>query len=56
VNLQWMQELRQGELVTVMGRRVPVARTAYPQVRTAYTQFLFEEAEELAQDRGELEC
>ena len=57
VNLQWVQELRQGQLVTVTGRRVPVARTAYPQVRTAYTQFLFEEAEELAQDRGgELEC
>ena len=57
VNLQWVQELRQGELMTVTGRRVPVARTAYPQVRTAYTQFLFEEAEELGQYRGgELEC
>lgn len=57
VNLRWIQELRQGELVTVTGRRVPVARMAYPQVRTAYTKFLFEEAEELAQDRGgELEC
>ena len=32
--------------------RVPVSRTAYPQVRTAYTQFLFKEAEELAQDAG----
>lgn len=57
INLQWVQELRPGELVTVTGRRVPVARTAYPQVRTAYTQFLFEEVEELAQNRGgELEC
>jgi len=57
INLQWVQELLQGELVTVTGRRVPVARTAYPQVRTAYTKFLFEEAEELAQDRGgEPEC
>ena len=57
MNLQCVQELRQGELVTVTGRRLPVARTAYPQVRTAYTQFLFEEAEELGQNRGgELEC
>lgn len=52
VNLQWVQELRQGELVTVTGRRIPVSRSAYPQVRTAYTQFLFSEAVELAQDRG----
>ncbi len=51
VNLQWVQELRQGELVTASGWRVPVSRAAYPQVRTAYTQFLFCEAEELAQDR-----
>lgn len=57
INLQWVKELRQGELLTAGGRRVPVSRTAYPQVRTAYTQFLFEEAEELAQDRGgEPEC
>ena len=57
VNLQWVQELRQGELVTASGRRVPVSRAAYPQVRTAYTQFLFSEAEELAQDRGgEFRC
>ena len=48
VNLQWVQELRQGELVTASGRRVPVSRAAYTQVRTAYTQFLFSEAEELA--------
>lgn len=52
VNLQWIQELRQGELLTMTGRRVPVARTAYPQVRTAYTQFLFKEVEEMVQDRG----
>lgn len=51
-NLQWVQELRQGELITVSGRRVPVSRTAYPQARTAYTQFLFSEAEELEPDRG----
>lgn len=51
VNLQWVQELRQGELVTASGRRVPVSRATYPQVRTDYTQFLFFEAEELAQDR-----
>lgn len=52
VNLQWVQELRQGELVTVGGRRVPVSRTGYPQVRTAYTQFLFAEADKLTQSIG----
>ena len=52
VNLQWVRELRQGELVTLTGRRVPVARTAYPQVRTAYTRFLFEEAEDLVHGKG----
>lgn len=48
VNLQWVKELRQGELITVSGRHVPVSRAAYPQVRTAYTHFLFSEAEHLA--------
>ncbi|NLX18400.1 MAG: response regulator transcription factor [Desulfobulbus sp.] len=52
MNLQWVQELQQGEIVTAIGRRVPVARKAYPQVRTAYTQFLFAEAGELARDTG----
>lgn len=47
VNLQWVQELRPGELITVSGRRVPISRAAYAQVRTAYTQFLFQEAEDL---------
>jgi DNA-binding LytR/AlgR family response regulator len=51
VNLQWVQELRQGELVTVSGWHVPVSRAAYPHIRTAYTQFLFSEVEELAQNR-----
>ncbi len=56
VNMQWVQELRQGELITESGRHVPVSRAAYTQVRTAYTQFLFSEAEELAQDvRGGVE-
>lgn len=50
VNLEWVQELRQGELITTSGRRVPVSRSSYTQVRTAYTQFLFSEAEGLAQD------
>jgi len=50
VNLQWVQELRQKELVTSMGRHVPVSRTSYPLVRTAFTQYLFSEAEVLAQD------
>ncbi len=52
VNLQWIQELRQGEIVTLSGRHVPISRAAYPQVRTAYTQFLFEEADTLAQHGG----
>ena len=52
VNLQWVQELRHGALMTVAGRRVPVARTSYSQVRTAYTEFLFQEAERSAQGRG----
>ncbi len=47
VNLQWVQELRPNELITLAGRRVPVSRAAYPQVRTAYTQWLFREAEYL---------
>lgn len=51
VNLQWVQELRQGELITTTGRLVPVSRTAYTQVRTAYTQFLFAEAEALTQGK-----
>lgn len=51
VNLQWVQELRQGELVTMSGRRVPVSRTVYLQARTAYTQFLFSEAEDLVHDK-----
>ena len=51
VNLEWVQELRQGELITVSGQRVPVSRAAYTQVRTTYTKFLFSEAEELEQDR-----
>lgn len=46
-NLQWVQELRQGEIVTMSGRRVPVSRSTYPQVRTVYTHFLFSETEEL---------
>ncbi len=52
INLQWVQALHQGEVVTLAGRRIPVARTAYPQVRTAYTQYLFEEADELTRSRG----
>ena len=56
VNLQCVQELRQGELLTASGRRVPVSRAAYPHVRTAYTKFLFSEAEEMEQDgRGGVE-
>ncbi len=48
VNLQWVQELRPGELVTASGRRVPISRTAYTHTRTAYTHFLFSDAEGFA--------
>ncbi|NLK88206.1 MAG: response regulator transcription factor [Clostridiaceae bacterium] len=53
VNLQWVKELRQGELITVSEKRVPVSRAAYTQVRTAYTQYLFSEAEELVLGKAE---
>lgn len=53
VNMRSVKELRPGDILTAAGRHVPISRTAYPQVRTAYTRFLFEEAEELALDRGE---
>jgi DNA-binding LytR/AlgR family response regulator len=52
VNLKWVQELRQNELITLMGRRVPVSRSAYPRLRTAFTQFLFVETEELFKNEG----
>lgn len=52
INLQWVQELRQREIITAAGRRVPVARAACAQVRTAYTEFLFEEAGELTRGGG----
>lgn len=42
VNLCWVTEVRQKELITVSGCKVPVARSVYQQVRTAYTEFLFE--------------
>ncbi len=47
VNLQWTQELRQNELVTMTGRHVPVSRALHPKVRTAYMQLLFAEAAQL---------
>ncbi|HOD92759.1 MAG TPA: LytTR family DNA-binding domain-containing protein [Clostridia bacterium] len=53
VNMHCIHELRHKELVTTTGRLVPISRTAYSQVRTAYTKFLFEEADELAQKKGE---
>lgn len=57
VNLQWVQELRQGEIVTVTGRRLPVARAAYADVRTAYTEFLFDEVQRSEQaGEGEFTC
>jgi len=42
VNLRWVSEVRLGELTTLSGRRIPIARSVYPQVRTAYTEYLFE--------------
>lgn len=44
VNLSLVAEIRQGELLTVSGKHVPVARSLYQQVRTAYTEFLFEDS------------
>ena len=44
LNLNWVTEVRQGQLLTATGRRVPIARSAYQHVRTAYTEFLFEDA------------
>lgn len=45
VNLNWVTAIRQKELFTASGFRVPVSRAAYQQVRTAYTKFLFEDAD-----------
>lgn len=42
VNFRWVAEVRQGELVTFGGRRLPIARTAYAQVRAAYVDYLFD--------------
>ena len=52
VNLSWVTEVRQGELLTVSGRRVPIARSAYQQVRIAYTEFLFQDAEAASRNGG----
>jgi len=52
VNLHWVQQLNQKELITLTGRKVPIARTVYTQIRTAYTQFLFKEADELTNNKG----
>lgn len=52
VNLHWVQQLNQKELITLTGRIVPIARTVYTQIRTAYTQFLFKEADELTNNKG----
>ncbi len=52
VNLQWVRQLHQKELMTVTGRKVPIARAVYTQTRNAYTQFLFKEADELTNTNG----
>lgn len=45
VNLNWVAEIRNKELTTMSGHRVPIARSACQQVRTAYTEFLFEDSQ-----------
>lgn len=40
VNLSWVAEVRQKELLTDSGKSVPIARSLCRQVRTAYTEFL----------------
>lgn len=52
VNLSWVTEVRQGELLTVSGKYVPIARSLYQQIRTAYTEFLFEDSN-MASNRKE---
>jgi DNA-binding LytR/AlgR family response regulator len=52
-NLVWVQKIGQNELLTVCGRRVPIARAVYSQTKTAYTKFLFKEADELDIKGGE---
>jgi len=42
VNFRWVTEVRQNELVTALGHRIPIARSAAPEVRTAYIEYLFE--------------
>ncbi len=45
VNLSWVRELRQKELLMESGGHVPMSRSAGPAVRTAYTHFLFHESD-----------
>ena len=44
VNLSWVRELRQKELLMESGGHVPISRSAGAAVRTAYTRFLFHES------------
>lgn len=41
VNFRWVTEIHQKELITIAGRHIPIARSAYQQVRTAYLEYLF---------------
>lgn len=52
-NLEWVQKIGQNELLTVCGRRIPIARAVYSQTKTAYTKFLFKEVDELNIKGGE---
>lgn len=45
VNLNWVTQVKQGELLTSCGRNIPVARALYHQVRSEYMEFLFEDAD-----------
>ena len=56
VNLSWVTEVRQGALLTVSGKYVPIARSLYQQVRTAYTEFLFEDSNMAVGSGGAKSC
>lgn len=55
VNLRWVTEVCQKELLTASGRQVPIARSVYQQVRTTYTEFLFEDVRAAGCNRGKIE-
>lgn len=52
VNFASVSEVRQGELLTVLGKRLPIARSVYQKVRTAYTEYMFHIAESMVCNGG----